>query len=74
MALERRCAEAGDVRRGERGGGLADELSRLAPAASERERDVVALDAGDACDVLRGLGCDLEGIGRGVVERVLGRV
>jgi hypothetical protein len=34
----------------------------------------VALDAGDAGDVLRGGGGDLEGVGRGVVERIAGGV
>jgi hypothetical protein len=74
MPLESGLGEAGDLGRGERRGGLADELRRLPPAAAEGERDVVPLDAGEAGDVVRGRGRDLERIGRGVVEGVAGGV
>jgi hypothetical protein len=68
MAGQRGRAEAGDLGRGNRRGRLADEVGGLAPAAAEREGDVVPFDAGEACDVGGGARGDLERVGGGVVE------
>ena len=70
VALERGLGEAGDLGRRDRVRGLADQLGGAAPAAAEREGDVVALDAGDLGDLRGGVGGDGEGVGVRVVERV----
>jgi len=70
VALECGLPEPRDLCRGEGRRGLAEELGGLAPAASERERDVVVLGAGDARNVGGRLGGDGEGVGGGVVEGI----
>lgn len=71
MPGEGGLAEPGDLGRGDRHGGLADEVGGLAPAAAEGEGDVVPLDPREAGDVGCRLRGDLEGVGRGVVEGLL---
>src|SRR5690606_29167407 len=71
VTLESRSGEPGDLGRGNRGCGIADELCGLAPAAAEGEGDVVVLDAGEPGDVCGGTGCDLERVCVRNVERVL---
>ena len=52
------------------GGGLADQVGGLAPAAAQRQRDVVVGDAGLLGDLGGRAGRDLERVGIRVVERV----
>ena len=65
VTLERGALKPVTSVAGTRRGRLADELGGLAPAAAERERDVVALDAGDPRDVGGGLRGDGERVGGG---------
>src|SRR5690554_3209961 len=70
VAFQGRLTEAGDFGGRDGGGGLADQVGGFRPSAAQRQRDVVLGHAGLLGDLCRGGRCDLERVGRGVIQDV----